>query len=117
MCLYYSTVIDIYINVCGLRHVKYDCNVLGLSLAVPPQPFLPLFSLLQEVSSLGLPPAWTESGGSSEMNVVAVLNCMYDLIQLHRRGLRTLENMEVEQLKTSSNVNYLQFTSTQLKVQ
>ncbi|XP_039666581.1 afadin- and alpha-actinin-binding protein-like isoform X2 [Perca fluviatilis] len=71
----------------------------------------------QEVSSLGLPPVWMESGGSSEMNVVAVLNCMYELIQLHHRGLRTLENMEVEQLKSSSNVDYLQLTSTQLKEQ
>lgn len=51
------------------------------------------------------------------MNVVAVLNCMYDLIQMHRRGLRSLENMEVEQLKSSSNVDYLQLTSTRLKVQ
>lgn len=76
-----------------------------------------LSHISQEVSSLGLPPVWTESGGSSEMNVVAVLNCMYDLIQLHRRGLRTLENMEVEQLKTSSNVDYLQLTSTRLKEQ
>ncbi|XP_038571711.1 afadin- and alpha-actinin-binding protein-like isoform X1 [Micropterus salmoides] len=71
----------------------------------------------QEVSSLGLPPVWTESGGSSEMNVVAVLNCMYDLIQLHRRDLRTLENMELEQLKSSSNVDSLQLTSTKLKEQ
>lgn len=73
--------------------------------------------VLQEMSSLGLPSVWMESTGSSELNVVAVLNCMYDLIQLHRRGLRTLENMEVEQLKSSSNVDYLQFTSTRLKVQ
>ncbi|XP_041862436.1 afadin- and alpha-actinin-binding protein-like isoform X2 [Melanotaenia boesemani] len=71
----------------------------------------------QEVSSLGLPPVWTESGGGSELNIVAVLNCMYDLIQLHRRGLRTLENMEVEQLKSSSNVDFLQLTSTRLKEQ
>ncbi|XP_076583399.1 afadin- and alpha-actinin-binding protein-like isoform X1 [Chaetodon auriga] len=71
----------------------------------------------QEVSSLGLPPVWAESGSSSEINVVAVLNCMYDLIQLHRRGLRTVENMEVEQLKSSSNVDYLQLTSTRLKEQ
>ncbi|XP_051232516.1 afadin- and alpha-actinin-binding protein-like isoform X2 [Dicentrarchus labrax] len=75
-----------------------------------------LSHISQEVSSLGLPPVWTESG-SSEMNVVAVLNCMYDLIQLHHRGLRTLENMEVEQLKSSSNVNFLQLTSTRLKEQ
>nr|XP_046247310.1 afadin- and alpha-actinin-binding protein-like isoform X2 [Scatophagus argus]XP_046247311.1 afadin- and alpha-actinin-binding protein-like isoform X2 [Scatophagus argus]XP_046247312.1 afadin- and alpha-actinin-binding protein-like isoform X2 [Scatophagus argus] len=76
-----------------------------------------LLHISQEVSSLGLPPVWTESGGTSELDVVAVLNCMYDLIQLHRRGLRTLENMEVEQLKSSSNVDHLQLTSTRLKEQ
>ncbi|XP_034737819.1 afadin- and alpha-actinin-binding protein A-like isoform X3 [Etheostoma cragini] len=76
-----------------------------------------LSHISQEVSSLGLPPVWMESGGSSEMNVVAVLNCIYDLIQLHHRGLRTLENMEVEQLKSSSNVDYLRLNSTQLKEQ
>ncbi|XP_026201055.1 afadin- and alpha-actinin-binding protein isoform X2 [Anabas testudineus] len=76
-----------------------------------------LSHISQEVSSLGLPSVWMESTGSSELNVVAVLNCMYDLIQLHRRGLRTLENMEVEQLKSSSNVDYLQFNSTRLKEQ
>lgn len=95
---------------------------MGFSLAGLKHPllyifFLPLPTFLQEVSSLGLPPVWTESGGSSEMNVVAVLNCMYDLIQLHRRDLRTLENMELEQLKSSSNVDSLQLTSTKLKVQ
>ncbi|KAI9519340.1 hypothetical protein NQZ68_029507 [Dissostichus eleginoides] len=71
----------------------------------------------QEVSSLGLPPLWMEASGSSEMKVVPVLNCMYDLIQLHHRGLRTLENMEMEQLKTSSNVDFLQLSSTHLKEQ
>uniref|UniRef100_A0A673A542 Synovial sarcoma, X breakpoint 2 interacting protein b n=1 Tax=Sphaeramia orbicularis TaxID=375764 RepID=A0A673A542_9TELE len=69
------------------------------------------------VSSLGLSPLWTEPSRSSELNVVAVLNCMNDLIQLHHRGLRTLENMEMEQLKSSSNVDYLQLTCTRLKVQ
>ncbi|XP_053178190.1 afadin- and alpha-actinin-binding protein-like isoform X2 [Scomber japonicus] len=76
-----------------------------------------LSHISQEVSSLGLPAVWTELGSNSELNVVAVLNCMYDLIQLHHRGLRTLENMEVEQLKLSSNVDCLQFTSTRLKEQ
>lgn len=71
---------------------------------------------LKEISSLGLPPVWTESGDSSELNIVAVLNCMYDLIQLHRRGLRTLESMEVEQLKSSSSIDHLQLTITRLKV-
>lgn len=71
----------------------------------------------QEVASLGLSPVWTAIGRSSEPNVVAMLNCMYDLIQLHHRDLRALENMEVEQLKTNSSMDYLQLTSNQLKEQ
>ncbi|XP_068616037.1 afadin- and alpha-actinin-binding protein-like [Brachionichthys hirsutus] len=71
----------------------------------------------QEVSTLGFPPICTQSGSRSEMNVVAVLNCIYDLIQLHHRGLRSLENMEVEQMKTSSNADFLQLTINRLKEQ
>ncbi|KAM9761932.1 afadin- and alpha-actinin-binding protein-like isoform 1-T1 [Menidia menidia] len=71
----------------------------------------------QEVSSLGLSSLWTELGGGSQLNIVAVLNCMHDLIQLHHRGLKTLENMEVEQLKASSRLDYLQLTTTHLKEQ
>ncbi|KAM9797416.1 afadin- and alpha-actinin-binding protein-like isoform X2 [Syngnathus typhle] len=71
----------------------------------------------QELLSLGLPPVWTQSGGSSDMNIVLVLNCMYDLLQLHRRDLQTVENMEMEQLKSSNNVDSLQLTITRLKEQ
>ncbi|XP_012713035.2 afadin- and alpha-actinin-binding protein [Fundulus heteroclitus] len=74
-----------------------------------------LSHISQEVSLLGLSPVWSESDGGSQLNVVAVLNCMYDLIQLHHRSLRTLENMEVEQLKLSSNVDYLKISNTHLK--
>uniref|UniRef100_A0A3Q2QPW1 SSX family member 2 interacting protein n=1 Tax=Fundulus heteroclitus TaxID=8078 RepID=A0A3Q2QPW1_FUNHE len=74
-----------------------------------------LSHISQEVSLLGLYPVWSESDGGSQLNVVAVLNCMYDLIQLHHRSLRTLENMEVEQLKLSSNVDYLKISNTHLK--
>ncbi|KAF7202358.1 afadin- and alpha-actinin-binding protein isoform X2 [Nothobranchius furzeri] len=70
-----------------------------------------------EVSSLGLPPVWSELDGSSVLNVVAVLNRMYDLIQLHHKSLRTVENMEVEQLKLNSNVDFLKLTTTRLKEQ
>lgn len=73
-------------------------------------------SVIQEVASLGLPPVWSESGSSSGMNAVAVLNCMHDLIQLHHRSLRSLESLELEQHKSISNVDYLQLTSTRLKV-
>ncbi|XP_056132389.1 afadin- and alpha-actinin-binding protein-like [Lampris incognitus] len=71
----------------------------------------------QEVSSLGLPPVWSQLAGGSELNAVAALNSMYDLIQLHRRDLRTLEDMEVEQLKSSSNVEFLQLSNSRLKDQ
>ncbi|XP_014862767.1 PREDICTED: afadin- and alpha-actinin-binding protein-like isoform X1 [Poecilia mexicana] len=74
-----------------------------------------LSHISQEVSLLGLSPGWTESVSGSQMDVVAVLNCMYDLIQLHHRSLRTLENMEMEQLKLSSNVDYLKINNTHLK--
>lgn len=78
---------------------------------------IPLCCFLQELGSLGLPPLWTESGSSSEINVVAVLNCIHDLIQLHHKGLRCLESMELEQHRSSSNVDHLQLTNTRLKVQ
>ncbi|KAJ0064987.1 hypothetical protein NL108_000957, partial [Boleophthalmus pectinirostris] len=70
-----------------------------------------------ELSSLGMSPVWSETIGQSELDVVAVVNCMYDLIQLHHQDLRALENMEVEQLKSNSSMDYLQLTSTQLKEQ
>ncbi|MED6260897.1 hypothetical protein ATANTOWER_030962 [Ataeniobius toweri] len=74
-----------------------------------------LSHISQEVSVLGLSPIWSESDSDSQLNVVAVLNCMYDLIQLHHRSLRTLENMEMEHLKLSSNVDYLKINNTHLK--
>ncbi|XP_049577662.1 afadin- and alpha-actinin-binding protein isoform X2 [Syngnathus scovelli] len=71
----------------------------------------------QELLSLGLPPVWAQSGSSTDVNIVLVLNCMYDLLQLHRRDLQTVENMEMEQLKSSNNVDSLQLTITRLKEQ
>lgn len=69
------------------------------------------------MASLGLSPIGTGCERHLELDVVAVLNCIYDLIQLHRRELRTLENMEVEQLKSNSSIDNLQITNTQLKDQ
>lgn len=76
-----------------------------------------LSHITQELAALGLSPFGTGCERRSELDVVAVLNCMYDLIQLHRRELRTLENMEVEQLKSNSCIDYLQITSSQQKEQ
>lgn len=76
-----------------------------------------LSHITQELATLGLSPVGAGCERRSELDVVAVLNCMYDLIQLHHRELRTLENMEVEQLKSNSSIDYLQITNSQLKEQ
>ncbi|XP_067085710.1 afadin- and alpha-actinin-binding protein-like isoform X1 [Osmerus mordax] len=71
----------------------------------------------QEMSSLGLPSVGVESKGGCKLNNVAVLNSMYDLLRLHRRSLRAVEDLEVEQLKASSNMDYLQHSYARLKDQ
>ncbi|CAB1324743.1 unnamed protein product, partial [Coregonus sp. 'balchen'] len=71
----------------------------------------------QEVSSLGFPSLCTVSNDSPELNVVAVLNNVYNLLQLHRRCLQTVEDIEVEQVKSNSNMDYLQLSNTRLKDQ
>lgn len=59
---------------------------------------------------------WTPSDGNPEINVVSFLNCTYDLIQLHHKSLRSLENLEVENLRSSSNMESLQLIRNRLKV-
>ncbi|XP_024920910.1 afadin- and alpha-actinin-binding protein isoform X2 [Cynoglossus semilaevis] len=69
----------------------------------------------QELASLGLQPVCAPSVSCSELNAVAVLNCMYELIQRHHKVVRTLENLELEQHKLNSNAAVLQLASTRLK--
>ncbi|XP_029532922.2 afadin- and alpha-actinin-binding protein isoform X3 [Oncorhynchus nerka] len=71
----------------------------------------------REVSSLGFPLLCTESINGPELNLVAVLNNVYNLLQLHRRCLQTVEDIEVEQVKSNSNMDYLQLSNTRLKDQ
>ncbi|XP_066548113.1 synovial sarcoma, X breakpoint 2 interacting protein a isoform X2 [Amia ocellicauda] len=71
----------------------------------------------QEVSSLGFPPLCSESNGKRDLSLVTVLNVMYELLQLHRRGLRTVEDLETEQLKSSSDLDHLQSSNSRLKDQ
>ncbi|KAM8888762.1 afadin- and alpha-actinin-binding protein A-like isoform 2-T2 [Synchiropus picturatus] len=77
-----------------------------------------LSHISQEMTSLGLDSPWKETNTSSTgLDVVAVLNTMYDLVQLNRRSLQTLGSLEVEHVKTSSNAEFLQHTTTRLKEQ
>uniref|UniRef100_A0A673XAV3 SSX family member 2 interacting protein n=1 Tax=Salmo trutta TaxID=8032 RepID=A0A673XAV3_SALTR len=71
----------------------------------------------REVSSLGFPLLCTESNNGPELNLVAVLNNVYNLLQLHRRCLQAMEDIEVEQVKSNSNMDYLQLSNTRLKDQ
>ncbi|KAJ8408506.1 hypothetical protein AAFF_G00259200 [Aldrovandia affinis] len=71
----------------------------------------------QEVSSLGFPSVCGESSGSRGLSTVAVLNTMYELLQLHRRGLRTVEDLETDQLKSNSDLEYAQLGNSRLKDQ
>ena len=70
----------------------------------------------QEVSSLGLRVVWSQADEPAELNAVAVLNGLYELIQLHRQGLRALDDAEAERLRSAGNAELLQLSNTRLKV-
>ncbi|XP_078075125.1 synovial sarcoma, X breakpoint 2 interacting protein a isoform X3 [Mustelus asterias] len=72
--------------------------------------------LNQELTTLGFPSFYTEEG-LKELNLETILNCMYDLLQLHRKGLRALEDMETQNLKSSSDMNHLYHSQVKLKDQ
>ncbi|XP_015210604.1 synovial sarcoma, X breakpoint 2 interacting protein a isoform X2 [Lepisosteus oculatus] len=71
----------------------------------------------QELSSLGFAALCSDSNGKRDLSLVTVLNVMYELLQLHRRGLRSLEDMETEQLKSSSDLDHLHVSNSRLKDQ
>ncbi|XP_030640205.1 afadin- and alpha-actinin-binding protein-like [Chanos chanos] len=71
----------------------------------------------QELSSLGFAVICNELHRIRELDVVAVLNNIYSLLQLHRHALRTVEDLEMEQVKLSSDLDYQQLTNSRLKDQ
>ncbi|XP_042191122.1 afadin- and alpha-actinin-binding protein A isoform X2 [Callorhinchus milii] len=72
--------------------------------------------LNQELTSMGLTSFYNEDA-QKELNLVAIVNCMYDLLQLNRRSLRTLEDLETQHLKSSSDLDHLQHCQLKLKDQ
>nr|XP_055057451.1 afadin- and alpha-actinin-binding protein-like isoform X3 [Misgurnus anguillicaudatus] len=70
----------------------------------------------QEVCSLGLSGVSLECN-SDGLNAVPVLNLLYELVQLHRKAQRTLQELESQQLKNESDVNHLQHNNSRLKDQ
>ncbi|KAM3866243.1 uncharacterized protein ACN63O_009919 [Diretmus argenteus] len=73
----------------------------------------------QEIASLGLSSTCIEvsSAGGGSLNTVPALNAMYELLQVHRRSQRSLEELEREQLKSSSTLEHLQISNCRLKDQ
>ena len=97
-----------------VRKKKGDTPCGAVSSRVPPVCLGARFP--QEVSSLGLRAVWSQADGPAELNVVAGLNSLYELIQLHRQGLRALDDMEVERLRSASDAELLHLSNTRLKV-
>ncbi|XP_034039934.1 synovial sarcoma, X breakpoint 2 interacting protein a [Thalassophryne amazonica] len=72
----------------------------------------------QELASLGLTSCiQAASPGEAGLNTVPTLNAMYELMQIHRRIVRNLEELEKEQLKQSSTLEHMQMSNSRLKDQ
>uniref|UniRef100_A0A8C2FVY5 Synovial sarcoma, X breakpoint 2 interacting protein b n=1 Tax=Cyprinus carpio TaxID=7962 RepID=A0A8C2FVY5_CYPCA len=71
----------------------------------------------QELSSLCFPPIFRNSDNIRDLDAVVALNNIYDLLQLHRRAVGMMEELEVEQLKSSSDLHYQHLTNSRLKDQ
>lgn len=70
----------------------------------------------QELSSLGFPPIFRNQDGIRDLDAVVALNNIYDLLQLHRQTVGMMEDLEVDQLKSSSDLHYQHLTNSRLKV-
>ncbi|KAG7525079.1 hypothetical protein JOB18_021769 [Solea senegalensis] len=73
----------------------------------------------QELASLGLSSTYIEasSPGGAVLNTVPALNAMYELLQIRRRNMCNLEELENEQLKRSSTLEHMQMNNSRLKDQ
>lgn len=71
----------------------------------------------QELSSLGFSPCIEANlPGRGDLNTVAALNAMYELLQIHRRNMNTLEELEKEHLRKTSLLEHVQMNNSRLKV-
>lgn len=73
----------------------------------------------RELSSLGLSSTYIESTspGEAGLNIVPALNAMFELMQIQRRNMCTLEELEREQLKKNSTLEHIQMSNSRLKDQ
>ncbi|MGH0139050.1 UNVERIFIED_CONTAM: hypothetical protein FKN15_070977 [Acipenser sinensis] len=71
----------------------------------------------QEMSSLGIPIISNGCNGKTDLNLVSVLNTIYELLQLWRKSMRTMEDMENQQLKSNSDLDHLHSSHSKVKEQ
>ncbi|XP_054624874.1 synovial sarcoma, X breakpoint 2 interacting protein a [Dunckerocampus dactyliophorus] len=69
----------------------------------------------QELLSLGLSTCIEAS--SSGLSAVPALNAMFELLQIQRRTMSTLEELERDQIKKSSTLDHMQMSNSRLKDQ
>lgn len=74
--------------------------------------------LNQELASLGLSTCIEASSPEgASLNAVPALNAMYELLQIHKRTMCTLEEMEKDHLKKRSTLEHMQMSNSRLKDQ
>lgn len=73
----------------------------------------------QELVSLGLSSTCIEASSAegTSLDTLPVLNAMYELLQMHRRNLRSVEELEKDQFKCSSTLEHMQISNSRLKDQ
>lgn len=74
----------------------------------------------QELTTFGFPSLYEESKSKEtkrELSIVALLNCMNELLVLQRKNLLAQESVETQNLKLGSDMDHLQSCYTKLKEQ
>ncbi|XP_021508822.1 afadin- and alpha-actinin-binding protein isoform X2 [Meriones unguiculatus] len=74
----------------------------------------------QELTTFGFPSLYAEPKSKEtkrELNIVAVLNCMNELLVLQRKNLLAQESVETQNLKLGSDMDHLQSCYAKLKEQ
>ncbi|XP_033838057.1 synovial sarcoma, X breakpoint 2 interacting protein a [Periophthalmus magnuspinnatus] len=72
----------------------------------------------QELDSLGLESCIELSAaGNTGLSSVPALNAFYELLQIHRQDMTTVEELERDQLKRSSTLEHVQISNSRLKDQ
>ncbi|XP_074454086.1 afadin- and alpha-actinin-binding protein isoform X1 [Larus michahellis] len=72
--------------------------------------------LNRELTTLGFPSIYAESKGK-ELNLISIINCMNELLVRQHKNLRAQEEVEVQHLKLSSDMDHLQNCYAKLKEQ